>query len=273
VILDHVAAGDDGAARQVQRADFEVIDVFAPAALEMVVVPQPGSLITGLAIGKDYRLDALRLEQQIQRPVHRRNSQGPKRRLRAPEDLLDRDRALRIRDDLENGIALPGITLAKKGGHARNVTAATASAQGKRSPELTTAGIRRTRAAVQERFKAAGRWFTVLSLCAALGFHWAALQSVAWVGMLISYSHSGSVASAVEKTFDGRHPCPLCKAIGKARQSGKKQDIQASSKMDMDYRRPGELLIPPMQDFKWAAFLAKGLSFSSEPGVPPPRAA
>ena len=113
----------------------------------------------------------------------------------------------------------------------------------------------------------------VLSLCAAIGLHWAALQSVAWVGMLVSYSHSGSVASAFEKTFDGRHPCPLCKAISKGEQGGKKQDFQLGGRMDMDYRRQAALLVPPMRDFAWPAFATKDSGFSPEPSVPPPRAA
>ena len=113
----------------------------------------------------------------------------------------------------------------------------------------------------------------VLSLCAALGLHWAALQSVAWVGMLVSYAQSGTVASAIEKTFDGKHPCPLCNAIRKGEQSGKKQEFQVSAKIDMDYRRQPELLIPPMQNFKWPALLAEGAVFSPEPVIPPPKAA
>src|SRR5579862_7775337 len=54
--------------------------------------------------------------------------------------------------------------------------------------------------AVPAKCKAVGKWLMVLSLCAALGLHWAALQSVAWVGMLVSYSRSGSVASAIANT-------------------------------------------------------------------------
>ena len=64
-------------------------------------------------------------------------------------------------------------------------------------------------------------------VCAALAFfsiaggHWTVLQSVAWVEMLHSYSQqSGSLAVAVEQTFDGQHPCELCQQIqvGKARE-------------------------------------------------------
>jgi hypothetical protein len=120
--------------------------------------------------------------------------------------------------------------------------------------------------------KAVGKWFMVLSLCAAIGLHWAALQSVAWVGMLITYSHSASVATAVSETFDGDHPCPLCKAIHKAEQSGRKQDIQLGGRIDMDYPRQIALLIPPTGNFSWPAFVPERAGFSPEPSVPPPRA-
>jgi hypothetical protein len=120
---------------------------------------------------------------------------------------------------------------------------------------------------------AAGKWTMVVSLCVALGLHWCALQSVAWVGMLINYSRSGSVASAIEKTFDGQHPCPLCQAISKGEQSGKKQDYQLSGKIDMDYVKPAGALIPPVRDFAWPAMAGAGSGYSPEPSVPPPRAA
>jgi hypothetical protein len=112
----------------------------------------------------------------------------------------------------------------------------------------------------------------VVSLCVALGLHWCALQSVAWVGMLIDYSRSGSVASAIEKTFDGRHPCPLCRAISKGEQSGKKQDLQFGGKIVMDCVKRAGTLIPPLRDFAWPSLLKEGSGFSPEPSVPPPRA-
>jgi len=112
----------------------------------------------------------------------------------------------------------------------------------------------------------------VLSLCTALGLHWAALQSVAWAGMLLSYSHSGSIASAVEKTFDGKHPCPLCKTIAKGEQGGKKQDYQfGNGKIYMDYRRPAVLLFPPKLPSRWPNIAEYAVDFFVEPSVPPPK--
>ena len=114
----------------------------------------------------------------------------------------------------------------------------------------------------------------VVSLCAALGLHWAALQSVAWVGMIWSYSQSGSVASAIEKTFDGKHPCPLCNAISKGEQGGKKQpEMQLSKQIDMDCVRGLVVALPRVREFSWLVNGTAGTAIPHEPGVPPPRAA
>ena len=77
---------------------------------------------------------------------------------------------------------------------------------------------------------------TVAVLVLSLGLHWALLQTVAWTGMLVSYSRDGSFKQAVAKTFDGKHPCPLCKVIEKGRAEEKKQEQQQSkpgAKMDL----------------------------------------
>jgi hypothetical protein len=55
------------------------------------------------------------------------------------------------------------------------------------------------------------------------GGHWAVLQSVAWFGMLTDYSGKYGVTAGVAKTFDGQHPCSLCK---KVEQGQKKQEQQ-----------------------------------------------
>jgi len=52
-----------------------------------------------------------------------------------------------------------------------------------------------------------------LALFTAIGGPLALLQGVAWVNMVHDFSKTGSMAQAVEMTFDGQHPCPLCKKI------------------------------------------------------------
>ncbi|HLP77276.1 MAG TPA: hypothetical protein VK327_10195 [Candidatus Paceibacterota bacterium] len=80
------------------------------------------------------------------------------------------------------------------------------------------------------------RYAAVLLLVLSLGLHWAFLQSVAWVGMIANFSRDASLTEAVSKTFDGDHPCCLCKAIEKGRaeekQQEQKQQVKPGSKMD-----------------------------------------
>ena len=64
-----------------------------------------------------------------------------------------------------------------------------------------------------------------LALFMIAGGHWAMLQSVAWAGMVKDFSHTGSIAEAVTKTFDGKHPCSMCKKIAKARAAEEKAPV------------------------------------------------
>jgi hypothetical protein len=66
--------------------------------------------------------------------------------------------------------------------------------------------------------------FLLLLACLHLtGGHWAALQGVAWVTMLVDHSREGSVVEAVSKTFDGQHPCPLCLAVADGQEEEREQ--------------------------------------------------
>ncbi len=67
----------------------------------------------------------------------------------------------------------------------------------------------------------------VLALAGAANLHLPMLQVVAWTGMLASYSQDRSMAEAVEMTFDGEHPCPMCKAIKK--QQEQKPDLKCAA--------------------------------------------
>jgi hypothetical protein len=64
-----------------------------------------------------------------------------------------------------------------------------------------------------------------VSLFIAIGGPLALLQGVAWVTMVHDFSKSGSLSQAVEKTFDGQHPCPLCQKLAKARAAEEKAPV------------------------------------------------
>lgn len=72
------------------------------------------------------------------------------------------------------------------------------------------------------------KWFVVAALVCVLGGHWAVLQVAAWTGMAISYSQNESISEALNKTFDGKHPCKLCQLV----KAGKKAEQKSESKLD-----------------------------------------
>jgi hypothetical protein len=79
------------------------------------------------------------------------------------------------------------------------------------------------------------RYATVLVLTFSLGLHWALLQTVAWTGMIASYSQKSSLTEAISRTFDGLHPCKLCKVVEQGRAAEKESEQQkhkSGSKLD-----------------------------------------
>jgi hypothetical protein len=115
------------------------------------------------------------------------------------------------------------------------------------------------------------KWLLVFTLCVTLGFHWGLLQSAAWVGMIVNYSCQGSIKDAVVKTFDGQHPCPLCKLVREGKKSEKKPEAQQNVKqIDLFTCRSVAFDFPPLPDPHFAFPLLIG-SRSDAPLLPPPR--
>jgi hypothetical protein len=88
-------------------------------------------------------------------------------------------------------------------------------------------------------------------LVLSLGLHWTLLQTIAWTGMFISFSRTGSFKEAAIKTFDGQHPCTLCTAIKQGREEERQQDREpwtGGSKLD-----PGVVWLSPELVFESAA--------------------
>ena len=120
-----------------------------------------------------------------------------------------------------------------------------------------------------------GKFLVVLALVLATGLHWAALQTVAWGTMLAAnLSSQQSLAETVSRTFDGEHPCPLCKAITAGKKSEKQSD-QITLKLKLEFPPVADtfVLIAPKA---FEPFVAEDFAadfFSSMPPLPPPRAA
>lgn len=71
----------------------------------------------------------------------------------------------------------------------------------------------------------AAHWFLVLALSFSMGLHWMLLQSAAWVGMIVTYSHETTLMQGVAMTFDGEHPCRWCRRVEQGGASQKQQQI------------------------------------------------
>lgn len=121
-------------------------------------------------------------------------------------------------------------------------------------------------------FVRSGKFLVVFALVLSTGLHWAALQTVAWGTMLAANLTTSSFADAVSDTFDGEHPCCLCKAIKSGKESEKKSEAVAPVlKMEFPLIAERFLLIAPRA---FQPFVAKKFSadtFTSKPPVPPPR--
>jgi hypothetical protein len=122
---------------------------------------------------------------------------------------------------------------------------------------------------VLQRFTKAA---VIVALASSIGLHWAFFQSLAWIGMVVSYSQQASVTEAFAKTFDGKHPCALCKEITKGKQSEKKSDFQPeSNKFEFSYT-PAVFIFSSPDHFWMARFAEFSPAMrATAPPVPPPR--
>ena len=116
------------------------------------------------------------------------------------------------------------------------------------------------------------RVLIALALAASIGLHWTLLQSVAWVGMVVTYSQKATFTQAIEKTFNGKHPCSLCKQIAKGKHSEKKTDTQVEVGKLLLYN-PGEhfAFFSPRQFYLLGASADSAPKLPAQPLLPPPR--
>ena len=107
----------------------------------------------------------------------------------------------------------------------------------------------------------------------ATGAQWTVLQSLAWTRMLAANLRTGSFTAAVQKTFDGKHPCGLCKAIAAGKSAEPKQEFTGSLQK-FEFPPVTEILV-------WVApalfqFVPQENTFADPlahpPPTPPPRA-
>ena len=114
----------------------------------------------------------------------------------------------------------------------------------------------------------------VLALACTIGLHWAFLQSFAWTTMLVDNLATTSFSAALQRTFDGKHPCALCKAIAEGKKTEKKGDTLVQLKKFEGLSASVIVALPLPASFPPIAAPDAPLdAVSHAPPSPPPRAA
>lgn len=111
------------------------------------------------------------------------------------------------------------------------------------------------------------------------GGHWAALQTVAWARMGIRYTvAAGSLRQGLTQTFDGEHPCELCRQIKagiekerheERQKPGKEQDAGKIKLVAVLPTMPRLWLSPTAREVSELLFLLAGRPSDAPPTLPP----
>jgi len=94
------------------------------------------------------------------------------------------------------------------------------------------------------------------------------------MGMLVSYSQQDGLSAAIEKTFDGKHPCKICKVVKKgSADEHEKQVVKSATKIDWILSDKSVVAwTATWVEVEWQADDFGHLRFVS-PSIPPPKAA
>lgn len=119
----------------------------------------------------------------------------------------------------------------------------------------------------------------VIGLCLSIGLQWAAIQSVAWMSMAVSYSvEKGSVVEGLSDTFDGDHPCPLCKVVEKGIEAGNEsKDGQTAPEKTKEMKLTlalvsiPQFVFPSVESNSWSTTSCSAITLRERPVTPPPQ--
>jgi hypothetical protein len=105
---------------------------------------------------------------------------------------------------------------------------------------------------MSKRVLRASQYFLIMALVVSMGGHFVLLQTIAWGKMLVDFSSESSFSEAIDKTFDGAHPCCLCKAVEKSKkESDKKPLLKSEMKWEVALTAPMELPLPHSTELKF----------------------
>lgn len=116
---------------------------------------------------------------------------------------------------------------------------------------------------------------TLTAWLLATGSHWDLVQTFAWGRMFVEYLQTDTISEALASTFDADKPCPLCKAVAKAKSKQEGSGEAASSgikKIVLICHQLGEQPIFGWTVPSWTwSNLQPPVIESAAPPTPPPR--
>jgi hypothetical protein len=133
--------------------------------------------------------------------------------------------------------------------------------------ERTTAAWR------QVPWKTRGGLAVAAVLILSLGLNWMSIQCIAWGYMVLKYSQNASWSNAINKTFDGQHPCQLCKIAQESKKSERGCQIPQTKQDLLTMSVSRWLFDPPYRFLAYSSSSSWGAPRILAPPKPPPRAA
>ena len=118
----------------------------------------------------------------------------------------------------------------------------------------------------------AARLSVLASFLVSIGMHAAVLQAVAWAKMTVDFARRDTIGVSLEKTFDGRHPCPICVSLKKTGGSASLTAAPVHSRLGFIAPTAAPRAARVARAWGVSAFAPPPLSRAHAPDSPPPPA-
>ena len=120
----------------------------------------------------------------------------------------------------------------------------------------------------------------ILTALQLTGGHWGLLQLAAWADMIQSYTEQRGLIVGIAETFDGDHPCAMCKQIAQGREQEAQNKLPISHTAQENLAKwfgiTAKLELPKLQDNEsnlltyWPSTDRHPVHREVQPPVPPP---
>ncbi len=112
----------------------------------------------------------------------------------------------------------------------------------------------------------------ISALLMGAGAHVVVMQFYAWTCMAVSNMRGSDLRGAIDRTFDGRHPCRLCLKLKKARRSKSGGALRLpQTRVDILFEAAPLALTDFVSSWRVAAFSRGKPSVAKPIDIPPPR--